>query len=225
MNHLLSPVRAIVVSAAYLLAITPFSAKADIVIDAFEAAPERWGANLHLSPEHHKQGQYSLHWPAAKRTRIAIKEIPSDWSTFRALSFWCYSEKATQNKIMLTFGSENPDTKGGDYYIYTFTVDWTGWKQIELPFTQVSSARRPAGWNKIDNLAFNSKGWDQTNTIPGTNLFLDDMKLLNLTTAELTELRKQQAALRPGRINRISDSEDLLEYCIWYLGNQVLTYL
>jgi hypothetical protein len=185
--------------------------RGDTVIDDFETDPAHWGAGLQLSTERHRQGNASLDWPAARRTHIGTERIPGDWLPFRALAFWCFSEKATGNQIMVNVISENPQIDGGDYFIHTFPVDWTGWRHIEIPLERFAPARSPLGWDRVTRLDLHSRGWSQTETVPGTQLFLDEMVLLSRSPEELAELRRRKHEQRYGRIVPLGEAEDLFE--------------
>ena len=50
------------------------------------------------------------------------------------------------------------------YYSNKVTVDWSGWKKVELHFDSFGKARDPLGWNQIDNIRFSASGWNQQPT-------------------------------------------------------------
>lgn len=130
-----------------------------------------------LSKTHVKQGQSSGEWRNHPRyPTIACRALEPDWSTCGALKFWAYSEVPTNEVITFGVCSDNPATPALDYFTHDFTVDWTGWKEINLPFSEFHSLGKPMGWNHVDGLYFFTK-FARRAPDPRTALFLDDMKL------------------------------------------------
>ena len=84
------------------------------MLDDFDAEPERWGAGTSLDAEHVKQGDASMRWPAGETGHISRADIPHDWTEYRAISFWLFSEKATDSILVVSFTSDDPETEGGD---------------------------------------------------------------------------------------------------------------
>ncbi len=50
------------------------------------------------------------------------------------------------------------------YFSNKVTVDWTGWKQVELHFRSFHKARQPEGWHQVDQIRFTASGWEQQPT-------------------------------------------------------------
>lgn len=108
-----------------------------------------------------KQGQAALRWANhLKRPSIKCLKAPKDLSACNTMSFWLYSEHADSTTFIILFESRY-DKNVFSYYSKKITVNWTGWKQCVLPFTSFAENRAPAGWNKIDNIVFTAKGWNQ----------------------------------------------------------------
>lgn len=189
------------------LLLLTLTAGADLLLDDFEQAPERWGPGLTLSAEHVMQGESSLRWLAERVGRISLTDFPHDWTEYRAVRFWLYSERDTGSKLIFTFVSMNPETEGGDYFVHFDTVDWVGWREYELLLDRLGRARSPLGLHNIERMDFYATGWGQEGLVPGTVLYLDDLRLVRLTRAmqELEDKRRQ------GYTSRMSDTEDLLE--------------
>jgi hypothetical protein len=87
---------------------------------------------------------------------------PADWSEHSGISFWLHANKATGNAFMLTILSENPRTKGPDYWSVRIPVDWKGWRQFAYSFKELRKSREPIGWNHIDKIRFAAAGWGNT---------------------------------------------------------------
>ena len=133
---------------------------------------------LTLSEEHVKSGKYSGRWAdLPKFPSVAARLENSDWSGKQALRFSVYSERATNDMITLGLRSDNPATTALDYYLMDFPVDWTGWKEIVLPFSGFRQLGNPKGWDQIDGIYFFSKS-GRRSPDPRTALFLDAMELL-----------------------------------------------
>ena len=67
-------------------------------------------------------------------------------------------------------------SRGWDYYHSQFTVDFTGWKRIELPLAAFITARSPIGWHHINNLQL-SASYGNRSPDPRAQIILDDIRL------------------------------------------------
>jgi hypothetical protein len=108
---------------------------------------------------------------------IMITPTNINWSQYDTLQFDLYSPEAGDGAIMLAAYSEpeNATTKG-NYYCMKINLDFKGWKSFAIPFKKMTAARKPAGFNKIDSLVFNSKGWN-IEPKPGMKLWVDNIEL------------------------------------------------
>lgn len=96
-----------------------------------------------------------------------------DWSNFDTVSFRMYSAKADNHEMMFSIASDPEDSKG-NYYFKRIKLDWTGWKSFSFPFASLGKSRNPIGWNKIDMITFNFKGWGMTPN-PDAVYHIDDI--------------------------------------------------
>jgi hypothetical protein len=74
-----------------------------------------------------------------------------------------------------------------DYYSTFLTIDWQGWKKVALRKSDFSpkalvegqgwKGKKPIGWNWIQFIAINAKGWGLTPD-PETVLYFDDVRLV-----------------------------------------------
>ncbi len=103
---------------------------------------------------------------------VAVPNVNIMFDTEKNLSgvstlyIWAYSEKATgadMNAVIYCTGTNNP------YFRYTFQVNWTGWKLLELPLADFGQVGGPS-WAKATHLCFNSNGWGITNNTIETKL-------------------------------------------------------
>ncbi len=148
------------------------------------------------STEHVMSGNYSGKWENhPKYPTIMATDVPKDWSKFNALSFWVYSEVATDERI--TVGAiSNPNMTWQEYenlvdtvnfYHIGFDVDFTGWKKFVIPLSEFEkSSDLVQGFHKIDSLNFYSRALDYEPS-PYTVLYFDDVRLETVESLELSE--------------------------------------
>ncbi len=132
---------------------------------------------MELSDAYVQSGTYAGRWynhpyyPTLSTTAIA-----GDWSAYNQLSFWVYSRVATDETVSLTLYSDSDVTAWRDFYVYDFTIDFTGWRHLIIPFSDFLAYEQPAGFAKIDRVSFHTKlFYAQPN--PYTDLYLDNMAL------------------------------------------------
>ncbi|GBF73250.1 hypothetical protein PA598K_01535 [Paenibacillus sp. 598K] len=113
---------------------------------------------------------------------IYPKHAPQvDLNGFETLKVWAYSVKArtgdqADKPIQLRFFMKG-DT---NYYYYRLPLDWTGWKEIEVPLAVVQEQRSSAEakpWGPLDYVRFDQAGVSGTTLDTGLQLYLDDMRL------------------------------------------------
>lgn len=131
-------------------------------------------SNGKLSTEYTKQGKSSIKWAHSESSSISISEFPHDWSDYNHLSFWLYSERATNSRFMVILSSENDKVEGMDYYSLAIKLDFTGWRKYDVPFMEVGITRNPLGWNKIERIMFTASGWNNT-PHPEAVVYVDDI--------------------------------------------------
>ncbi len=114
-----------------------------------------------------------------KQDRITIKNpLETNWSSYTSLSFAIYSEKKTNTTAQLRFSNPpNGSSKMDPYIRHTFTVDWTGWKEFNVPISDMPGNYSPTTSN-IVSLSFDASGWDLT---------CSDQNVLYLSSISLTK--------------------------------------
>ena len=112
----------------------------------------------------------------------------SDWRDFDTVELVIESELATGAQINLQIASTGPNS-GGDYYLYSFFVDWTGKKIFRLNlFDDFVKYRSPDGLSSITNGMISSSGWG-ANPVAGTVLRIHKLELKKtLAGRELRDL-------------------------------------
>ncbi len=142
---------------------------------AFGFESDAW-SGAERSEKNVKEGKYSARWAnLPKNGAVTTDKIPHDWTGYNALSVWVYSEKNTRQEVIVILDSKSDPAKFS-YLAEKFTVDWTGWKEVTIPFAVMDKTREPAGFGKIDKITFNANGWGIT-AHPDTVLYLDAITL------------------------------------------------
>ena len=145
------------------------------------------------STEHVKSGKYSGKWDRHHfYPTVMASGVPSDWTQYNALSFWLYSETATNEHI--TVGAvSNPYDSYTEYKVNEHTtnflyaeiyIDFTGWKQFIIPLEEFKkSTDQVMGFQKIDGLYFYTRAFEYE-PYPQTVLYIDDVRLETLSEEE-----------------------------------------
>ncbi len=145
------------------------------------------------STEHVKSGKYSGKWDRHHYyPTVMASGVPTDWTQYNALSFWLYSETATNEHI--TVGAvSNPHDSYSEYktnehttnFLYAeIYIDFTGWKQFIIPLDEFKkSTEQVMGFQKIDGLYFYTRAFEYE-PYPQTVLYIDDVRLETLSEAE-----------------------------------------
>jgi len=135
---------------------------------------------LETSPDRVKEGQSSGKWERLDRNKwIALKNCPTDWSKYEALSFWLCAESANGQKINFTVDVPSTDaSQAAAYFLAQIVVDWTGWKHVVIPFAEFRPNRAPKGWSEVRGLNLSSGGWRAV-PFPDSVLYLDQMELIS----------------------------------------------
>lgn len=132
---------------------------------------------LKITADQTKEGKTSGLWDNLVRyPTLATADVPHDWSQAKNLSLWIHAAAPTGDVITLGIRSDNPATAGKDFFLYSFRIDWTGWKLVSLPLNAFEAYQKPLGWNKVDAVYFFAKAFGHQPN-PYTVLHLDDMTL------------------------------------------------
>ncbi len=151
----------------------------DLLISDFESL-DGW-RGLELDQTLVKEGKSSGLWHnMPQHTAAVITDFPHDWSGHTALSFWMHNARQVDARFMLIIRSENPASEGPDYYGLKLRLDqWTGWKQIVVPFSEMSAAREPLGWQEIQRIEMTSTGWGNE-PHPEAEVRFDDFRVVDI---------------------------------------------
>lgn len=194
---------------------------APLVLSDFEGDhSQTWGgAHTELAPETDpnfvKEGSGSGKWANLPRNKwLTLLKPPANWSSFQGLRFWMHSASATKDSFNLTVAAD-PAGAQGNYYLHSFTVDWTGWKEIAIPLASFKKTRNPVGWNAVTSFVL----YPTTAVNEATVYHLDGMRLddapmaapvLSAPSATTTEalLREVPSMKTGGRSSLVAPGPD-----------------
>ncbi|MFI6209600.1 glycoside hydrolase family 3 N-terminal domain-containing protein [Streptomyces sp. NPDC051041] len=110
-------------------------------------------------------GTYDISGYGGFSHEFASAEPPRDWSAHRGVRFWWHGEN---NGRKIAFEIKDGGADGGSSELWTtsFTDDFTGWKRIELPFTDFAyrTDHQPVGG--IDHVLGLTAMWGYAVTLP-----------------------------------------------------------
>jgi hypothetical protein len=139
----------------------------------------RWQGSIKTSTAQIPEGgsEYSLRWDAGQQPTSSAKVVlPSDmadWSGYQTLKFSIFAEE--ENESVLAIMIVPNDVGEGVYYLYKFPLDWTGWKDFEVPLNTLFKVRNPQGRNNIQRLEILSHYGAPP--VSGTILYLNNFRL------------------------------------------------
>lgn len=179
------------VALAFTAAISaaPAQPPAPLVVSSCED-PAQWAGGAPDPAPGIEGRRGSIRWVHAESPRLSLRQVPPDWSLHNTLELRLCSLKATGSRFLVYVGSENPATEGADYYSAQITLDYTGWKTFQLPFSEMGESRSPMGWDRITELAFNAAGWNNT-PHPEAVVLVGDVRLTWTTAGFGPRLRDE----------------------------------
>ncbi|MEW2293992.1 glycoside hydrolase family 3 N-terminal domain-containing protein [Streptomyces sp. NPDC006743] len=122
-----------------------------------------------------------------------------DWSAHRGVRLW-WEGRATGRKIPFEIKDGGADGEASELWMTSFTDDFTGWKQIELPFTDFTyrTDYQPVGG--IDHVLGLTQMWGYALTLPTGvkgEFALDDVELYGRADQSLRASVTTDAAVYP----------------------------
>ncbi|GAA3818376.1 hypothetical protein GCM10022403_059720 [Streptomyces coacervatus] len=225
---LVSPRTAVLVSAALLAAALPLSSAraaedpAPVPVDRFEgevpfaAQPAdgifTWGSDsddppqLQLAdrpdaPEGAKvlTGTYDISGYGGFTHDFAANEPAHDWSAHKGIRFW-WDGQNTGRKTAFEIKDGGANGEASELWTTSFTDDWTGWKQVEIPFTDFAyrTDYQPVGG--IDHVLGLTQMWGYAVTLPvgvKSQFAMDDVELYGKADQALRANVTTDAAVYP----------------------------
>lgn len=163
---------------------------------------------LAIDKQEKHEGTQSGAWEdtvAVDRVRYRGKVI--DASGAKAVRFWLHSREATGAVIALALFSENPASSEPDYYFANVKIDFSGWREVTIPFTEMKVRREPLGFHRITEILFASSGYGCGDANPRTALRLDDLRFVDPATEPP---RLVAGGVVPAGFERLLSFEDAL---------------
>lgn len=146
--------------------------------DTLDLMDGSWrGSALKKTTSEVKKGNFSYRWDAFDSSYFIIDSFETqDWLDYSKLTLWLYSEEDNEAEIAIgVFCKTQTEESGHSYYVHRITVDWEGWKEMEIDFSDFIPVRSPLGWSDVSYVKVMSNyGADR---IPGTILYFNDLKL------------------------------------------------
>lgn len=144
-----------------------------------------------------KEGKQAGLWADATRENSISFAGPLDWSGFKGIKLWIHSTAANGQRIDLLAFSR---TEGLDYYQFPFILDWTGWRELAVPFYAFTKVRRTAGWNRIDGFSISARWGDVPRK--DTVLRLDNLRLTDEVPEQYRGLLTNQELIEAIELDR-----------------------
>ncbi len=127
------------------------------------------------------EGRQSGRWDNhLENNRIKNPVIAGDFSTFTGFTMWIWSGSPTGSSIAVCLLSENPGEERAAYYRDLVTIDWTGWRKIEVPFSRMTPHNDPAGFGKITGMLIASTDYETKNQSPAMALKFDELRFVKV---------------------------------------------
>ncbi|MGW2523370.1 glycoside hydrolase family 3 protein [Streptomyces sp. NPDC001617] len=131
----------------------------------------------------------------------AADRTPHDWSAHKGIRFWWDGEE-NGKKIALEIKDGGANGEASELWTTSFTDDFTGWKQIEIPFTdfRYRTDYQPVGG--IDHVLGLTQMWGYAVTLPvgvKGRFAMDDVELYGKADQSLRASVTTDAAVHPVR--------------------------
>ncbi|MFH9552376.1 glycoside hydrolase family 3 protein [Streptomyces sp. NPDC017435] len=115
--------------------------------------------------DHVLTGTYEISGYGGFTHDFAFAEPAHDWSAHRGIRFW-WEGRGNGRKIAFELKDGGADGEASELWTTSFTDDWTGWKQVEIPFTDFTyrTDYQPVGG--IDHVLGLNETWGYALTLP-----------------------------------------------------------
>lgn len=110
-------------------------------------------------------GSYDISGYGGFTHDFAFAEPAHDWSAHRGIRFW-WEGRGNGRKIAFEIKDGGANGEASELWTTSFTDDWTGWKQVEIPFTDFTyrTDYQPVGG--IDQVLGLTETWGYALTLP-----------------------------------------------------------
>ncbi|MFF1446058.1 glycoside hydrolase family 3 N-terminal domain-containing protein [Streptomyces sp. NPDC058295] len=135
---------------------------------------------------------------------FAFAEPAHDWSAHRGIRFW-WEGRDNGKKIAFELKDGGANGEASELWTTSFTDDWTGWKQVEIPFTDFTyrTDYQPVGG--IDQVLGLTDTWGYALTLPvgvKGDFAMDGVELYGRADQSLRAAVTTDAAVYPVREGR-----------------------
>ncbi|KUM67934.1 glycoside hydrolase family 3 N-terminal domain-containing protein [Streptomyces curacoi] len=153
------------------------------------------------APEGEKvlSGTYDISGYGGFTHDFAFAEPAHDWSAHKGIRFW-WDGRNNGRKIAFELKDGGADGEASELWTTSFTDDFTGWKQIELPFTDFTyrTDYQPVGG--IDHILGLTETWGYAITLPvgvKGEFAMDDVELYGKADQSLKASLRTDSAVYP----------------------------
>ncbi|MER5197132.1 glycoside hydrolase family 3 protein [Streptomyces sp. NPDC002755] len=110
-------------------------------------------------------GSYDISGYGGFTHDFAFAEPAHDWSAHQGVRFW-WEGRGNGRKIAFELKDGGANGEASELWTTSFTDDWTGWKQVEIPFTDFTyrTDYQPVGG--IDQILGLTETWGYALTLP-----------------------------------------------------------
>ncbi|MFK4082592.1 glycoside hydrolase family 3 N-terminal domain-containing protein [Kribbella sp. NPDC020789] len=117
-------------------------------------------------------GSYNISGWGGFSHDITYDQNPGNWSAFKGIRFWWYgqntaqTEPGTGKRIFLEIKDGGANAEASELWNTSFTDDWQGWQQVEIPFSDFvyRGDYQPVGG--IDHILNLTQMWGYAFTMP-----------------------------------------------------------
>lgn len=122
-----------------------------------------------------------------------------DWSAHKGIRFW-WDGQDNNKKVAFEIKDGGANGEASELWTTSFTDDWTGWKQVEIPFTDFAyrTDYQPVGG--IDHVLGLTQMWGYSVTLPvgvKSQFAMDDVELYGKADQSLRASVTTDAAVYP----------------------------
>ncbi|MEV1024769.1 glycoside hydrolase family 3 N-terminal domain-containing protein [Streptomyces sp. NPDC050264] len=152
------------------------------------------------------EGSYDISGYGGFTHDYAADQPAHDWSASKGIRFWWYGQNTAPlppgsgRKVSFEIKDGGAHGEASELWTTSFTDDWQGWHQVEIPFTQFAyrTDYQPVGG--IDHVLGLDRMWGYALTLPTGvkgQFALDDVELYGKADQALTAQVSTDAAVYP----------------------------
>lgn len=161
---------------------SPAYSKKDLIIQNFEVKKGLISKTKNLNRKRHTKdhpgkSKYAGAWDSQRIEVSTVFTKDKNWSSYSVFSFLLHSERINDQKISLALYSQNIESKNQDFYNIDISVDWIGWRRMNIKFSEFTKKHQPIGFTHIDFITFRAHHTPSTaNKLQ--HFMIDEIKLI-----------------------------------------------